>query len=433
MSWREVGRSLAATLALGLALGSALASSVAAREGNLGTAVLLAAFALLLAGVIALTAVPRLLQRVRREWPVWSFSITREGWVFVLFTLTIAAAAFNTGNNLIFIVLAAVLATLFVSELASHLNLRRLSLKVDLPPVAVAEEPFYAVFHLKNLKPRLPSFSVSMEYRERSPDRRRILFTGSDFASIFGGGRAAYYPFLPGGTQSYRHTRVCLPRRGRYRQPAVHISSGFPFGLVRKRTRAVVDLEVIALPPLSPVNAMGAGLPALAGAFESLRRGTGTNLYSIRDYQERDNARFLDWKATAKTSVLKVRELSLDEERKCTLVLDNRFSHPQPPDFEAFEEAVKLCANTARALHNLGCAIRLATPAAETPFSESAEGLLEALKILALIEVVEGTPSGLEAFAGDRAFKLVFTSEPDRIPVHELEPGRVVGIRTKPI
>ena len=68
-SWSGLRRSVAATLALGLALGCALASSVAAQEGNVGTAIVLAVLALLLATVISLTVVPRLALRVRRDWP----------------------------------------------------------------------------------------------------------------------------------------------------------------------------------------------------------------------------------------------------------------------------------------------------------------------------------------------------------------------------
>ncbi len=131
LNWRQLRASLAATLALGLALGAALASSLAAVEGNTAAAISLAIFSLLLAAVVSLTVVPRLFQRARREWLRFSFQIAREGWVFLFALAVIALAAFNTGNNLIFIILSAALALLAVSECLSHWNLRRLGAEVE--------------------------------------------------------------------------------------------------------------------------------------------------------------------------------------------------------------------------------------------------------------------------------------------------------------
>jgi len=45
-----------------------------------------------------------------------------------------------------------------------------------------------------------------------------------------------------------------------------------------------------------------------SGELESYQRGRGNDLYSIRDYQFNDSARHVDWKATARTGVLQVRE-----------------------------------------------------------------------------------------------------------------------------
>src|SRR5262245_32273062 len=157
-SWSGLRRSVAATLALGLALGCSLASSVAAQEGNRGTAILLAALALLLAGVISLTVVPRLALRVRRDWPGFSFSVTREGWFCVVSLVVLAVAALNTGNNLIFVIFSAVLAALVVSELLSHLNLGRVRLQMRLPDVVNARQEFISVVSLVNQKRHIASF-----------------------------------------------------------------------------------------------------------------------------------------------------------------------------------------------------------------------------------------------------------------------------------
>ena len=49
-------------------------------------------------------------------------------------------------------------------------------------------------------------------------------------------------------------------------------------------------------------------LPRVRGEWESFLRGRGAELYRIREYMPEDSARHVDWKATAKSGSLKVRE-----------------------------------------------------------------------------------------------------------------------------
>ena len=425
-SWQAFRNSLIATLALGLALGSALASSVAAQEGKVATATVMAVLSLVLAAIISITVVPRLLRRARREWLRLSFTITQEGWFYVITLVVLAMAAFNTGNNLIFLIFSAALSILIVSELISNVNLRDLHFKMHLPAVINAQQSFISVLSLQNLKPWLPSFSLAVEGREPSSGSARS--TGKD--TIFRLGRQVYYPFLPGGTQSRQKVGMQFGRRGRYLQPEVEISTGFPFGFVKKRKRMRVDQEIIVLPEIAAPNEFFEMLPLLNGALESHYRGWGSDLYSIRDYLSRDSARFLDWKATAKTGRLKLREFTQEEDRKCCFVFDNIFLTYDVTDRPAFEKAVKLCANTARHFHQMGGEIRLVTPEACTLFGQSGEGLLEILRLLALIEPVSGKTHSLSELARDTAFKILFTSQQrGAIPTSVWNSSHVVFMR----
>ncbi len=405
-SWRELRNSLLSTLALGLALGCALASSVAAQEGNIATAIALAGLSLVLAAIISITVVPRLLRRARSEWLRLSFSITGEGWFYVVTLLVIAVAAFNTGNNLIFIIFSATLSALVVSEAISSINLKRLAVDLELPDVIAAQQPFCLALHLRNLKPWLPSFSLTLAgplppAASKEPSTHRCLFEG---------GFQLYFPFLSGGVQSRQQVEIQMPRRGKYRQESLDICTGFPFGFVIKRKEVAVQQEVIVLPELELPEEFFEMLPLLTGAFESHCRGWGTDLYSIRDYSHGDNARFLDWKATAKTGSLKLREFNQEENRKCCLVFDNGVQTFDETKRPAFEKAVRLCANTARHFQEMGSEIRLVTPIASTRFSKSSEGLLEMLKILAVIEPFSGKTHSVLDLANDSAFKILFTN-----------------------
>ena len=176
-------------------MGAALASSLAAVEGNTVAAISLAIFSLLLAAVVSLTVVPRLFQRARREWLRFSFQIAREGWVF-LFTLAIVAiAAFNTGNNLIFIILSAALALLAVSEWLSYWNLRRLTAEIDLPDCVPAAQPFVSVFSLHNQRNWIPAFSCSLTcLLDRVLEPSTSSKQQSQTAEVLS--QSAYFPFL---------------------------------------------------------------------------------------------------------------------------------------------------------------------------------------------------------------------------------------------
>ena len=61
----------------------------------------------------------------------------------------------------------------------------------------------------------------------------------------------------------------------------------------------------------------------MRGEWESFVRGRGSDLYRIREYMPEDSARHVDWKATAKSGSLKVREFSREDERKLCIVFDN--------------------------------------------------------------------------------------------------------------
>ncbi|HXP44274.1 MAG TPA: DUF58 domain-containing protein, partial [Candidatus Acidoferrales bacterium] len=86
-------------------------------------------------------------------------------------------------------------------------------------------------------------------------------------------------------------------------------------------------------------------LPLVRGEWESFVRGRGSDLYRIREYLPEDSARHVDWKATAKSGALKVREFSREDERKLCIVFDN------PPagliSDAAYERAVNLAASLA--------------------------------------------------------------------------------------
>jgi uncharacterized protein (DUF58 family) len=76
-------------------------------------------------------------------------------------------------------------------------------------------------------------------------------------------------------------------------------------------------------PSVQPTDELFEILPMITGEFEAFVRGRGHDLYRIREYLPEDSARHVDWKASARTGSLKVREFTREDERKLRVVFDN--------------------------------------------------------------------------------------------------------------
>ena len=112
------------------------------------------------------------------------------------------------------------------------------------------------------------------------------------------------------------------------------------------KTRHVsLPREVLVYPRIEPTTEVFEILPLVRGEWESFVRGRGSDLYLIREYTPEDSARHVDWKATAKSGSLKVREFAREDERKLCISFDN----PEPGliSERAYEKAVDLTASLA--------------------------------------------------------------------------------------
>src|SRR5215831_16661035 len=153
-----------AVAGLGLAFTAAVFSSVARERGNSMATAIFAVKALFLALIVVLLTVPFLARRVAaaRMKDAFDYDLTREGMVYLVVCLVIAIAALNTANNLLFIVLAAMLAAIGGSGIASAADLRRLELDVIVPKNAFAKVPVQLRVNLSNPRLWMPAFSVKV-------------------------------------------------------------------------------------------------------------------------------------------------------------------------------------------------------------------------------------------------------------------------------
>jgi uncharacterized protein (DUF58 family) len=359
---------------LALAFAAAIFSTAFRDAGNAWVSAMLASVALLLAGAVAITTVPYLARRVviARVRDVFHYEVTREGLVYLALVLIIGVAALNTGNNLLFIVLAAMLAAIVVSGVASAAQLRGVELEIVLPPHVFAKRPVWAQFRMRNRRRSVPAFSLTVvppkpqkahrswhfergtfvypsnrppaEQWVRVPDlllRERIVAQRGP--QIFSG--SVYFPYLAGGSSATADVELNFQRRGRYQQDTVGLATRFPFSFLVKTRRITLAREVLVYPSVDATDELMEILPMITGEFEVFVSGRGHDLYRIREHMPEDSARHLDWKASAKSGALKVREFTREDERRLRLVFDN----PAPALLHdaAYERGVGIAASLA--------------------------------------------------------------------------------------
>ncbi len=411
--WPAWRRFFLALFALTLSFFLAVYSGVLNFSGRHGLAVACAALSLLLAGIVAVKVVPYLARRTALErWMVKiEYEFTREGAVYMLIIAVIVVAALNTGNNLLFIILASLLAGILVSGILSHLVLSGLDLEFELPEHIFAGKPLLSRLTLENLKWLMPSFSVTV----MSHDKNKKKGKGGAGPARNILNEPVYIPYIPRRASVTQHVSLMFPHRGRYTQEGFRVSTKFPFGFLRKTRDVPARHEILVLPDVQPTEEFYEILPLVSGEIESLQKGRGHDLYAIRDYQESDSARHVDWKATAKALALKVREFTREDERRLVLVFDSRISAADDKTLERFEKAVAFCACLAWHFYEIDAQMQFLSEDYESTMAPAHEIIYPALESLALVEPKTGLdPNRLlsQISSAERGFHIILTSQP---------------------
>src|SRR5260221_7118566 len=430
-------RFLVAIAGLMLAFATALFSTVAGEAGSVWGTVILASVALLLATLVGLTTVPYLARRVvaTRVREAMDYDVTRAGMIYILISVVIGIAAINTGNNLLYVVVAALLSAILVSGIASALVLRSLTLDVHLPEHVFAGRPMLARLLLRNASSWLPSFSVRVVPAKRKNNKERWRWEASTFA--WPRNRApqkqwlrlpdrrlrrvreeaekpilqesVYFPFLAPGQELRADLEISFPARGRYCEKNFGLATRFPFSFLMKTRRINLAREVIVYPVVDSTEQFLQVLPMVTGEFETFMSGRGHDLYRIREYMPDDSARHVDWKATARTGALKVREFSREDERKLRIVFDNPPPGTLEPD--VYERAVRLAASLGWHFHHEDVEASFVAPG-----FESTEDVLSFLRYLALVEPQEATPDFSRLRASDDYNVIVTARSAGQVP-----------------
>ncbi len=335
------------------------------------------------------------------------YRITRGGFLFTFAIVVVGVAAIVSANNLLFLIVAAMLATLLVSGLVSRLCLAGLELDFQVPEHVAASRTVPGRLFVRNQKWLMPSFSVRIEaVRDRhSP----VLKSG------------VYFPLIPAGTAIDAPVEVRFPKRGTYRQNSFAFSTSFPFGFLEKSARVTLSRETLVYPSIDPRPGFEDLFLGIAGEIETHYRGLGKDFYRIRPYEAFESARHVDWKASAHVGSLQIREFAREEEQTVEVFLDRDIGLGSDA---WFEHAIDCCAFLCWRLADRGTAIHFRAQGFD--FRQPLDGdIYTILKYLALVYPQRGNV--LEGPLEETSYKIVFTPSPDRFVQAGWAGARILG------
>jgi uncharacterized protein (DUF58 family) len=322
----------------------------------------------------------------------WSQRVTLAGVVFVAAILLVGLAAFASANNLLFLLLAAMLSSLLISGFVGRLSLAGLEAELLLPEHISARRRFTGRLLVRDTKAWMTSFSIRLE---GSPDSGLTA--------------PLYLPAVPGGTLLDETVELYFGRRGAHTDNSFQFSTRFPFGFTERRVHVRLRREVLVYPCLDPQPGFEELAHMLTGEIETHYRGRSHDFYRIRPYEPMESARHVDWKATAHTGDLQVREFASEREHLVYIYLD--LGDPAV-DAAWFERAVDCAAFLAWRVTERGAGVRFRSQDFDVVVPEEGD-IHKILKYLALGKPLAGKEP--DACDDDRSFQVVLSARPSRM------------------
>lgn len=314
-----------------------------------------------------------------------SLRLTSDGTRFILLTLAVGVAAINTGNNLLYLLLAMLLSLIIMSGILSEQCLKQLEIRRRIPEHVFANSPTTGGLSVANRKARLPSYSL------------RVM----DVVAGAAVDRGIHLLHLPARRSSFHPYPLLITRRGPYRIEGVKLLTRFPFGLFIKAATLPIASEIVVYPEVKPLpERLKLDLVALGHDQAVSRRGQGVGLHNLRWYQPGDDSRGIHWKSSARQARLIVRETEAEDQQRVTLALstfaaDDAGAENVASRFPetAFEQAVVLAASLATFFHERAYSVRVLVGREEVPHGLGIAHLYDILRVLGVCCPATAPPS----------------------------------------
>jgi uncharacterized protein (DUF58 family) len=246
--------------------------------------------------------------------------------------IALGFATLNTGNNLLYLLLGALLGLIVVSGWLSEQAIRHIRI-VRRTPHGIAGQALIFSYEVHNGKRSLPTLALQL----RETDAPITAFVAA----------------VPAGKSAYARAEVTFARRGVYRLHRFTLSTTFPFGLFVKERDVVFPGTVVVWPPTDrPVREArkgGARARRSGAEYLSALAGGRGDYRSLRPYRSGDDPRDVHWRSTARRAEPVVREYEREVNETLWLALDLRTEDTEAAEINIEQVAALAARGLARA------------------------------------------------------------------------------------
>lgn len=309
---------------------------------------------------------------IKRLQPPRSIRPTREGWWFLLVTVGVGLAATNTGNNLLYLLLAMLLSFIIISGLLSEQSLRCLAFSRVLPKRLHAGQPATGRIVVSNTSRCLPSFSLHIQGAS-NPSHYLVKLAPQETVSL--------------------GEELVFGQRGLHTLPALKVATRYPFSVFHKTVRPGLTAEVLVYPrlvPLPPVFGMRLSSRRTSARYQ---KGRGSGLYDLRPYRDGDDLRLVHWKTTAKVGEFMLKELEQEEDENIALLVEDPLEVGAPGVLANMERDIEIVASLGADLLKRGAEVALLTSNGTVPYGRGLPHLERIFEHLALYHPRPGASS----------------------------------------
>jgi uncharacterized protein (DUF58 family) len=230
--------------------------------------------------------------------------MTARGRLALALGAGIYLAGWTFGSRPLDVVAVGLVLAVLAAWVAVRLTARPVSLRRTTRDAPLEGDDVEVRVELELESARAPAEIVLLERYARLGERRtRLLWDGRRLAA---------------------HYVLRAVRRGRYPVERAAVVVEDPFGLERRELRLDEPAPLVVYPRLVELDRLftESGAHAREGRRLLLRRPSGYDLHSVRDYVEGDSLRKVHWRTTARRGHLMVKELEDSPREDVAVVLD---------------------------------------------------------------------------------------------------------------
>jgi uncharacterized protein (DUF58 family) len=207
-------------------------------------------------------------------------------------TLLLGFGAVNTGNNLLYLMVSALLGFMSVSGFLGHWNLKKLQLRLQPPDEIYAGLETLVRVCVINQRRWLPAFLLDLSFNNSYQ-------------------QCGHLALLKAHEDQGVGVPVTFSGRGDHCRHQVTVSSTFPINFFIRHRHLHLEQTITVFPRPVPCHNRGASsLQQEHGMQNTSQRGYDGDITRIGDYVAGEPLKMIHWKLSARHDSLKIKELS---------------------------------------------------------------------------------------------------------------------------